>query len=541
MEITMTEKKLITLFATLLLLVAGCGPNPTPTVEPTSTPTVVTPPTLKPIPTPTTASQSTSLPLPTALAPTPLADWNDLTPHQAAMLPQFASDIGQLDDPTQYHIDLAVDIETLTLTGSQRLLYTNNETVELGEIYFRLFPNTPDHGGRLNVKRILVNGQEPEVTYELSDTAMKVLLAKPLAPEAQLEILIDFKVAVPEGNQHGYGAFNYENGIMALAGFYPLVPVYDDEGWNVELAPDYGDAVYSDTALYNLHLTVPEDMVVATSGSMISETDNGDGTQTLHCVSGPMRDFNVVLSRDFVVKSTTVGQTTVHSYYLPMEEAAGERVLQYVSDALRTYNERFGLYPFAEFDAVETPITAAGIEYPGLIVVAQRFYQEGQEGGFFEFATAHEVAHQWWYSMVGSDQVDEPWLDEALTNYSTLIYVEEVHGQQGAQSVLADYFEGPYQQVVEKGRDAVVAQPVAAFSEEDYGPIVYSKGPLFFHALRQEVGDETYFAIMREYLRQHKYKIATPESFLRVAESVSGRDLDAIYKQWILGTKRPGS
>ena len=141
--------------------------------------------------------------------------------------------------------------------------------------------------------------------------------------------------------------------------------------------------------------------------------------------------------------------------------------------------------------------------------------------------------------MVGSDQVDEPWLDEALTNYSTLVYFEDIHGQQEAQSILANYFEGPYRQVVEEWRDAVVAQPVAAFSEEDYTHIVYGKGPLFFHALRREVGDETYFAIMKEYLRQHKYRIATPESFLKVAESVSGRDLDAIYKQWILGTKRP--
>ncbi|MFB0536109.1 MAG: M1 family metallopeptidase [Anaerolineae bacterium] len=535
----MTNKKLAThrasriiLFTILLLLVAGCGPSPTPTVMPPPT----TEPTLNP--TPTTAPQPTSSP-PTAVASTSMDNLDDLTLYEAAMLPQFANDIAQLDDPTQYHIDLVVDVETLTLTGSQRVLYTNNETDTLGEIYFRLFPNTPDYGGWLSVERITVNGQQRGVTYELSDTAMKVLLAEPLAPEAQLEIVIDFWVVVPEANQHGYGALNYENGIMSLAGFYPLVPVYDDEGWNVELAPDYGDAVYSDAALYNVHLTVPLDMVVATSGSVVSETDNDDGTRTLRCVSGPMRDFNVVMSRDFVVKSTTVGQTTVNSFYLSMDEAAGERVLRYVGDALRIYNERFGLYPFTEFDVIEAPITAAGIEYPGLIVIAQRFYQEGQEGGFFEFATAHEVAHQWWYSMVGSDQVDEPWLDEALTSYSTLIYFEDIHGQQEAQSILAHYFEGPYQQMVKEGRDAAVAQPVVAFSEEDYATIVYGKGPLFFHALRQEVGDETYFAIMREYLRQHKYKIATPESLMGVAESVSGRDLDAIYKEWVLSTKRP--
>jgi hypothetical protein len=539
MEIIVTNRKLVaphssllTLFVILFLLAAGCGPTPTPalTAGPTPKPTFN--------PTPTTASQP-ALPPPSAVTPAPVAGGDDLTFYEAAMLPQFADDMAQLDDPTRYHIDLVVDMETLTLAGRQRLLYTNNEAVELGEIYFRLFPNTPEHGGRLSVERILVNGQAPEVAYELSGTAMKVLLAEPLAPEGQLDVLMDFSLVVPEGNQHGYGAFNYENGIMALAGFYPLLPVYDDEGWNVELAPDYGDVVYSDTALYDLHLTVPDDMVVVTSGSLVSEADNGDSTRTLHYVSGPMRDFNVVMSRDFVVKSATVGQTTVNSYYLPADKAPGERVLQYTGDALRTYNRRFGLYPFAEFDAVETPITAAGIEYPGLIVIAQRFYQGGQEGGFFEFATAHEVAHQWWYSMVGSDQVDEPWLDEALTNYSTLIYVEDVHGQQEAQSVLTGYFEDLYRQVVEEGRDAAVAQPVAAFSEEDYGLIVYGKGPLFFHALRQEVGDETYFAVMREYLRQYKYKIATPASFLRVAESVSGRDLDAIYKQWVLGTKSP--
>ncbi|TEU20346.1 MAG: hypothetical protein E3J21_02500, partial [Anaerolineales bacterium] len=197
----MTTKKLITLLAILLLLVASCGPSPTPTPTAEPTPTPTPKPTLNP--TPTTAPQPAS-PTPTAVMPTPVADWDDLTLYEAALLPQFAGDIAQLDDPTQYHIDLVVDMETLTLTGSQRLLYTNNEMVELGEIYLRLFPNTPDHGGRLSVEGILVNGQEPEVTYELSDTAIKVILAEPLAPEAQLEVLVDFKVVVPEGNQHGY-------------------------------------------------------------------------------------------------------------------------------------------------------------------------------------------------------------------------------------------------------------------------------------------------------------------------------------------------
>jgi len=139
---------------------------------------------------------------------------------------------------------------------------------------------------------------------------------------------------------------------------------------------------------------------------------------------------------------------------------------------------------------------------------------------------------------VGSDQVDEPWLDEALTNYSALIYFEDMHGKETAKTILERYFEEPYQRAIEEGRDAVVAQPVAAFSPEDYGLIVYAKGALFFHALRQEVSDEVYFEIMRRYLEEHKYKIATPESFLAVAEAVAGRSLRGIYRHWILSAER---
>jgi hypothetical protein len=454
------------------------------------------------------------------------------------MLPETAEDLEGLLNPTLYFINLAVDVEGLVLTGSERVIYTNNEDVELEEIYFRLFPNTPGYGGKMEIKKAMVNDEEPQVAYELGGSAMKVILAEPLAPGEELEIEIDFSVEVPSTTEHGYGLFCYAEEVMAIPNFYPLIPVYDEEGWNVELAPEYGDAVYSDTSLYFVKLTVPCDMVVATSGRIVERADNPDGTATLTYVSGPMRDFNVVMSYEYEVISTTVNGTIVNSYYLPEDEAGGERVLRYASDSLRIYNELFGRYPFSELDVVETPTKAGGIEYPGLIVVADRFYE--RERGFFELVAAHEVAHQWWYSLVGSDQVDEPWLDEALTNYSTVFYYESVYGKEEGESFIKNYFEEAYRKVVEEGRDMAVAQPVAAFSREDYGPIVYGKGPLFFHSLRGEVGDKVYLAIMQEYLRRHKYGIATPESFLEVAEEVSKRELDSLYEEWLLSPRRSG-
>jgi aminopeptidase N len=259
--------------------------------------------------------------------------------------------------------------------------------------------------------------------------------------------------------------------------------------------------------------------------------EGNDGTATTRFVSGPMRDFAVVMSSDFVTSTDIVDGVRVTSYYVPQDADGGERALSYAVGAMGVFNEYFGPYPYAELDIVETPTTAGGIEYPGLLVIAQRLYD--QSGGFTEFVVAHEVAHQWWYALVGNDQVDEPWLDEALAQYSTLLYYEEVRGSRVADEVRRRSFEEPYEQLVTEGRDAPVGQPVRSFSLEDYGPVVYGKGPLFFQALRDEVGDAAFQSLLRAYLNAYRYRIATPEGFLAVAEEVSDRELDSLYQRWI--------
>jgi len=108
------------------------------------------------------------------------------------------------------------------------------------------------------------------------------------------------------------------------------------------------------------------------------------------------------------------------------------------------------------------------------------------------------------------------------------------HGERYADG-MRSYFQERCQSLIEKGRDAVVNQPVSSFDGwEQYDTIVYLKGALFFDALQEEVGDETYFEIMRRYYEEYKYGIATPDGLMRIAEEVSGRDLDELYRRWIL-------
>lgn len=471
-----------------------------------------------------------------SLLPLPPEPWtaDDLRLFEYAMTPAARGDIAQVVaalHPTRYQMDLRFDPAAHTVAGREIVRYTNNEGVPLDAIYFRLFPNLPGLGWAA-VSMLTVDGTPVTPRAELEGSALRVPLHPPLSPSSSVTLELDFTVQVPIELGSNYGAFAYVDGVLALAGFYPVIPVYDDEGWNVEIAPTYGDIIYTDTSLYLVRFTLPTGWQVAASGSALSVRDNGDGTTTWTFVTGPMRDFNLVASPDYMVSETRVRATTVRSYYKPADSAGGQRALEYAARALEYFSEAFGPYPFAELDVAATPNTAAGIEYPGLIVIAQRLYE--QMDGFFEWATAHETAHQWWYSLVGSDQVDEPWLDESLTQYATLMYVEKTKGPLAAMAARQLAFERPYRQLVEEGRDQPVGQPVRAFSEGDYGAVIYAKGPLFFDALRKTMGDQAFHAFLRAYFKAYRYRIATPEALLATAGEVCHCDVRPVYEEWIL-------
>ena len=499
------------LFAFCLLLLSSCLPaTPNPTYVPTHTPV--------PVPSPT--------PTPPRTSSTPSFD------HAPALRPEFAADLALFPNATRYEIELTIDLDAIIVTGHERAIYTNTEEVPLDALYLRLFPNTPGYGGAMTATNVLLDGEPVAPIVELDGSALRLPLNPPLKPSDRLDLEIDFTLTVPTETDQGYGQLAYEDGILALANGYPLIPVYDEEGWNVEIAPTYGDAIYSETAFYSVHLTGPATMILIASGACAVPDPNLDGSVTWTCVTGPMRDFNAVLGPDYQVKSRTVEGIAVNSFFYPEHRQGGEWALDCAAEAVRLFSTHFGPYPFTELDVVETPTRAGGIEYPGLVVINSGYYETMSER--MEWVVVHEVGHQWWYSLVGNDQVDEPWLDEALVQYSTLLYFEERYGAQVAAELLEYVFRQSYQELVEAGRDAPVGLPVAAYSGEDYGTVVYRKGPLYFHALRQEVGDENWWWILQTYFARNRYGVATPEDWLAAVEAVTGDEHRALYQRWIV-------
>jgi hypothetical protein len=444
---------------------------------------------------------------------------------------------------TQYNLQVNLDAANHSFQGHARLDYTNTETVPLESLYFRLYPNGGMiYGdGSLSVSGVLVDGQPAQGISSLSNSVLEVKLPAPLSVGAQTLVEMDFAGVLPLdfGSQEppsGYGIYNYSEGVLAMANWYPILAVYDDEGWNLDPVYPLGDAVYSDLALYTVDLTVPSDLTVATSGVEIGQSKDNGTTRYLF-VSGPARDFFVIASSDFKLTSDDVSGTRVNVYYLPGDAEGGQAALETVSRSLDIYIQLFGPYPYTEFDLVEAPMNnAGGVEYPGIVLIETERFSEPQ-GNVFITTVAHEVAHQWWYNVVGNDVIDEPWLDEALTTYSSILYWEQLQGPSASQQVL-EYFQGSYDHAVQQGQDAPVNMSVPYFAQDEthaqaYGPIVYSKGALFLDAVRQAIGDQAFFHALQSYYADRWFATATASDLLGAFESASGQPLDALYQQWL--------
>jgi aminopeptidase N len=224
---------------------------------------------------------------------------------------------------------------------------------------------------------------------------------------------------------------------------------------------------------------------------------------------------------------------------LPSGEGRWDEALEATADALQTFNEFFGPYPYAELDVVAVPLRlASGVEYPGLFMIDDTLYgANANNSTLLGVVVAHEAAHQWWYGVVGNNVLQQPWQDEALASFSQLLYLEEHQPNWYAGTLQA--YATRVAAVEERSEETAVGQPVEAFRNRsgDYGPVVYTKGALFFIALRERLGDEAFFNALQSYYAQNQFGLAQPNDLLSAFEASCGCDLDSFYQQW--GVKEP--
>jgi hypothetical protein len=466
----------------------------------------------------TQRADSTPEPIPPTFSPT------DRSIYKDGLIPEYQSVLNKLPYASMYDIQFNIADDLVHITGSETVTYTNAEDIELNEVKFRLFPNIL--GGEMHVDEVTVNGEVVIPNYTLNDSLLTVPLKQSLQPKKKITLGMDFNISVPETVELNYGVQAYYDGVLALAHAYPMIAVYDDEGWNAEIPPQSGDMTYADMSFFIVTVDAPKGVTLVGSGREISRY-NGS-RQTVRYEAGPVRDFYLAASSEYEVFTKKVNGVTLRFYTRDHLQAGAESALDVAARAIEVYGKRYAAYPYSELDFVSTPTLALGIEYPGMIAITEWIISPDND--YLEATIAHEVGHQWFYNLVGNDQLDDPWLDESLAQFATLQYFTDEYGQAGSQGFRAS-LEARWEHI---GNENIpVGLPVREYTDTEYGGIVYGRGAFFFEALRDEMGAEKFDIFMKEYVKSNAWDIATPEKMKGLAEQNCGCDLTALFKKWV--------
>lgn len=452
------------------------------------------------------------------------------------------------------------------------------------------------YGGQLDVTSAAANGVAVSPRVFLSDrTGLRIPLQQSLPAGDSIVVQLEFNGQFPVdfgGSSDVYGIFNYvsQEQVLTLADWYPLLAPWRDGGWEVDPVVGIGDAVVSQVALYKVHVNAPTGWQVITTGSQMSQDHvhepilsaaerslqssifkpstfarnlqpsnlrpstveanlqlssfqpsdlqpsnlQSPDLQSSTFITGPVREFILIASPNFTLREEHVAGVDIRHWGLAAGQPRWDEALQATAESLSLYDQRFGPYPYTELDVVAVPLKlASGVEYPGVFLIGASQYEPNAQRPFLlGIVVSHEAAHQWWYGVVGSDVLLHPWQDEALATFSSLLYQQEYQPRSYAGTL--GFYEQAASQVDQGSGDTSVDQPVEAFVNRpnEYSPIVYDKGALFFVNLRDKLGDQVFFDALQSYYSAEHYRIASLRDLLGAFEASCSCDLSDFYAQW---------
>ncbi|MBD0325784.1 MAG: hypothetical protein ICV68_05100, partial [Pyrinomonadaceae bacterium] len=353
-------------------------------------------------------------------------------------------------------------------------------------------------------------------------------------------------------------------GVMLLGTWYPVLAARDGDEWQRKIETGIGDKIFAEVADYRVTIDAPGDVQLFTSGEAVEKgaANQREASAAREFTGESLRDFAIVAGRTLRSAQASVGDVKVQSVFMAEHEVVGRRVLKSAVEAVRVYIARFGELPLKIVRIVDAPLVAGlgSAEFTGLGVIASAFYvdfdspsmrnlpeivrdQRASLEDSLEFAVAHTIAHQWWGATIGNNPEREPVLDEALAQWSALLYYKEVHGEERAATALNDQLRGVYKVYRTFGGEDMAADRAAREYRNffQYSAIVASKGALMFTALRQLMGDEKFFGALRSYYKANMLEIAEMDdlrgAFIAEAPLEQRRSVARTFNRW-LSSKR---
>jgi hypothetical protein len=345
----------------------------------------------------------------------------------------------QLDNPvklskvngnfSKYNLSVFLDDVNSKVKGNLTVDFYNNDPVSVTRIPFHLYLSGMEcnkRQGRIEIQNVFdFDNSSDHLYYEVyaDIQIMWVNLTEELGSQERAKFVIQFESTLPDGPKdraNSYGSDLDESRIFKFTGFYPIPCVYDNkDGWNTDPYLSIGDPFYFDMAYYNLTVEAPSDMIIAATGQLERKVYNGATTIYQFNPILPVREVTFSASRSFQVESKIVNGVNISTFYLPKSGLVWENdALNYLQKALLLYNNSFGSYDYPTLNVVEEYTSFGGMEYPCQVYASEAIagypYPLLVKKQILEKTIAHEACHQWWYNLVGNDEVDYPFLDEGI-------------------------------------------------------------------------------------------------------------------------------
>jgi hypothetical protein len=438
-----------------------------------------------------------------------------------------------------------------------------------------------DGWGSIDVTAMRSGGADllPALTFEAPDdgnrgdrTVARVTLPEPIGPGGSITLDVAFRARLPKA----YARTGYAGDYFLIGQWFPKIAVYEPAGvrgraaggWNAHQFHAHSE-FYADFGHYRVAMTVPRRFVVGATGTRTSRVDHADGTTTHTYEQGDVHDFAWTASPRFVevtrrfdaaaqvtpaeyrdaaarlgrtVDELRLGDVEVRLLMQPDHMAQVERYVGAVMHAIERFGLAYGRYPYRTLTIVDPPeagLGTAGMEYPTFITAGTlTLFNSWPFDRVFEpeIVTVHEFAHQYFQGLLASNEFEEAWLDEGMTEWSTGWLLDEMLGPRRSFLELAGLRVGDldYQRFgLSRTRGSEMIRQPSWTYDTGYGFNSYTRPALMLRTLAGHLGDRTMARIMRTYVERWRFRHPSSEDFYRVASEVAGRDLSPFFRQTV--------
>ncbi|MET8030645.1 M1 family aminopeptidase [Streptomyces avermitilis] len=404
-----------------------------------------------------------------------------------------------------YTVSLSSNTSGTVWTGHESATFTNASATALSEVYLRLWDN---YHGTCSAPPIAVSNVTGGTAGALSVdcTALKIDLSTPLAQGQTATIGFDLGITVPSGADR----FGYDGAFSFIGNALPVLAVKDAAGWHLDPYTNNGESFYSLAADFKVTLDHPSTLLVPATGASV-DTPGSSGRTITTATASKVRDFAWAAGPFTKISGTSTAGTPVNVYSVTgISSADAQSMLTTAKTAVDAHASRFGAYPYGELDAViDNNFWFGGMEYPGFVLDLVS-----------TTALTHEIGHQWWYGIVGDDEYNSPWLDEAFTDYATDLALNKT-GTSCWNSV-------SWASTAEK-----ITNSMAYWDTHSsrYSTVIYGYGKCALHDLRRVLGDTAMTKLLKDYATSHWYGVSTTAEFKAAAQAATTTDLTSFWTQ----------